>query len=156
MIYEKITNRRTIRKYTRKDVPEKVLLECVDAARLSPSGANRQPSKYDIINDLDLLKRVFSTLHWAGHLPDYQPSEEEMPRTYVVILLNKRIRTNPSHDAGIVAMSISMVAYDKGLSSCILGAVDKEKIRQILSIPVSLGIIPVVALGYPAENPVVD
>ena len=156
MIYEKITSRRTIRKYTRKDVPEKVLLKCVDAARLSPSGANRQPLKYVIVTDQGLLKEVFRTLSWAGYLPDYQPSEEEMPRAYIVILLDKSIRQNYGHDAGIAAMSISMVAFDEGLCSCILGAVNREKLRKILNIPDGLDVVLVVALGYPAENPVVD
>jgi len=156
MIYEKITNRRTIRKYTRKDVPEKVLLKCVDATRLSPSGANSQPLKYVIVTDQELLKEVFGTLSWAGYLPDYQPSEEEMPRAYVIILLDKNIRLNYGHDAGIAAMSISMVAFDEGLGSCILGAVNREKLRKILNIPDGLDVVLVVALGYPAENPVVD
>ncbi len=156
MIYEKITSRRTIRKYVQKDVPKEVLLKCVDAARLSPSGANRQPLKYIIVNDQKLLKKVFNTLSWAGYLPDYQPSQEEMPKAYVVILLDKNIRKDWGHDAGIAAMSISMVAYDEGLGSCILGAVNREKLREILNVPNSLDIILVVALGHPAENPVAD
>jgi len=156
MIYEKIKSRRTIRKYARKDVPEEVLLKCVDAARLSPSGANRQPLKYIIVNDQELLKEVFSTLSWAGYLPDYKPSEEEMPRAYIVILLDKSLRKNPNHDAGIAAMSVSIVAYDEGLGSCILGSVDREKLRKVLNVPDGLDIVLVVALGYPVENPVVD
>ena len=156
MIYEKIISRRTIRKYLQKEIPEEVLLKCVEAARLSPSGANLQPLKYVIVNNQKLLKEVFSTLSWAGYLPDYQPRDEEMPRAYIIILLDKKIRQNPGHDAGIASMSISMAAYDESLGSCILGAVDREKLRQALNIPDNLDIVLVVALGYPAENPVVD
>ncbi len=156
MIYERITSRRSIRKYAQKDVPREVLLRCVDAARLSPSGANRQPLKYVIVNDQTLIKEVFSTLKWAGYLPGYQPSEEEMPRAYIVMLLDRSIHESPSHDAGIAAMSISMVAYDEGLGSCILGAVDRERLRGILRVPDGLDIVVVVALGYPAESPVAD
>lgn len=156
MIYEKITSRRTIRKYLQKDVPNEVLTRCVDAARLSPSGANRQPLKYVIVEDKDILKDVFGTLSWAGYLPDYQPSEEEMPRAYIVMLLDTEIRKNSGHDAGIAAMSISMVAYDEGLGSCILGAVNRAKLREILNVPDQFDIVLVVALGYPAEDPAVD
>jgi len=156
MIYEKITSRRTIRKYLQKDVPKEVLTRCVDAARLSPSGANRQPLKYVIVEAKDILKEVFRTLSWAGYLPDYQPSEGEMPRAYIVILLDKEIRKNSGHDAGIASMSISIVAYDEGLGSCILGAVNRAKLRQILNIPNQFDIVLVVALGYPAEDPLVD
>ena len=156
MIYEKIVSRRTIRKYLQKEVPEEILKKCVDAARLSPSAMNLQPLKYIIVNDEKLLKPVFSTLRWAGYLPDYQPSEDEMPRAYIVILLDKNIREDPGHDAGIAAMSISMVAYDEGIGSCILGAVDRDRLREILRIPEHLEILLVVSLGYPAESPVVE
>lgn len=155
-VYDKIRSRRTIRKYLQKAVPEEVLLRCVDAARLSPSGANMQPLKYVIVNDQKLLTKVFSTLSWAGYLPDYQPRAEEMPRAYIIILLDEKISRTPNHDAGIAAMSISMVAYDEGLGSCILGAVDRAKLREIVKVPESLAIALVVALGYPAENPVVE
>jgi len=156
MIYEKIKSRRTIRKYMQKDVPQEALLRCVDAARLSPSGANRQPLKYIIVNDKELIKEVFGTLSWAKYLPDYQPSDLEMPRAYIVIVLDKSIFENAGHDAGIAAMSISMVACDEGLGSCILGSVNREKLKLILKVPDGLDIVLVVALGYPAENPIAD
>ena len=137
-----------------KAVPEEVLLKCVDAARLSPSGANLQPISYIIVNDQKLLKKVFDTLSWAGYLPNYQPNEKEVPRAYIVMLLDEKINLKSNHDAGLAAMSISMVAYDEGLGSCILGAVDRKKLKEILNVPESLAIALVVALGYPAENPV--
>jgi len=156
MVYEQIAARRTIRKYEQRNVPEEVLIRCVDAARLSPSAANLQPLKYVIINDEKLLKLVFGTLSWAGYLPNYQPSLEETPRAYIVMLLDKEIRKNAGEDAGIAAMSISMVAYDEGLGSCILGAVDRERLREVLSVPDELDIVLVVSLGYPAESPIAD
>jgi len=156
MIYEKITSRRTIRKYTQKPIPKEILVKCVDAARLSPSGANRQPLKYIIINDHKLTKQVFTTLKWAGYLPNYQPSENETPQAYIIITLDKNISETVGHDAGIAAMSISMVAYDHGLGSCIFGSANKEKLKETLKLPDNSDIILVIALGYPSENPIVD
>lgn len=154
MIYEKIVERRTVRKYTKGSVPKDVLEKCVDAARLSPSGMNRQPLKYIIVNDEKLLAKVFSTTSWAGYLPDYEPSEEEMPRAYIIVLLDKEMRKSCGHDAGIAVMSISMVAYEEGLGSCILGTIERAKLRSALKIPDNLEIVLAVALGYPAENPI--
>ena len=156
MIYDKIVERRTIRKYTKKAVPKDVLVNCIDAARLSPSGMNRQPLKYIVVNDEKLLAKVFSTTSWAGYLPDYGPNKEEMPQVYIIVLLDKEIRKNYGHDAGIAVMSISMVAYEEGLGSCILGAIDRPTLRKILNIPERLDIVLAVALGYPAEKPIVD
>ena len=154
-VYMKIKSRRTIRKYLQTAVPEEVLLKCVEAAIFSPSGGNLQPLRYVIINDAKLLNQVFSTLSWAVYLPDYGPTEEEMPRAYIVLLLDKNGRT-PTHDASIASMSISRVAYDEGLGSCILASVDRKKLRKVLNVPESLDVALVVALGYPAENPVVE
>jgi nitroreductase len=156
MIYEKMASRRTIRKYLQKDVPQEVLTKCVDAARLSPCAANLQPLRYVIINDKELRKDVFSTLKWAASVPEYRPNEKEMPAAYIVILLDKNIRKDVGHDAGIAAMSICMVASDAGLGSCILGSVDRERLREILNVPDNLDIIVVVSLGYAADKPVVD
>jgi nitroreductase len=155
IIYKKIRSRRTIRKYLQKAVPEEVLLKCVDAARLSPSGVNFQPLRYVIVNDQKLLKKIFATLSWAVYLPDYYPSEEEMPQAYIVLLSDKNGRT-PVHDASIASMSISMVAYDEGLGSCIMASIDRKKLSEVLDVPEGLTIELVVALGYPAENPVIE
>lgn len=156
MIYEKIVRRRTIRKFVKDSIPKNVLVRCVDAARLSPSGMNRQPLKFVLVDDGELVTDVFATTRWAGYLPDYEPNLEEMPRAYVLILLDTQIRQNPGHDAGIAAMSISMVAHDHGVGSCILGAIDRAELRRIFKIPPHLEIIVAVALGYPAEHPIAE
>lgn len=96
---------------------------------------------------------MFNTLRWTGYLPNYEPNEDEMPKAYIIILMDKNISKKPGHDAGIAAMSISMVAYDEGLGSCILGSVDRNKLREVLILPDELDIILVVSLGYTSENP---
>jgi nitroreductase len=156
LIYEKIISRRSIRKYKQKPIPEETLERCLDAARLSPSGANRQPLKYVIVNDGELLTKVFQATRWAGYLPEYGPSADEAPQAYFVILLDTNISKSPGHDAGIAAMSISMVAFDEGLGSCMLGSIDRVKLREVLKVPEHLQILFLVALGYPAEKPTVD
>jgi nitroreductase len=156
LIYEKIISRRTTRKFEQKQVPKEIIKRCVDAARLSPCGSNRQPLKYVIVNDEEQLKKVFKATRWAGSLPEYNPSENEAPKAYVAILLDKNIRERPGHDAGIAAMSISMVAFDEGVASCMLGGIDRVVLRKVLEVPEHLDILILVALGYTAEKQVVD
>jgi nitroreductase len=152
MIYESIINRRTIRKFTQQRIPSEVLKKCVDAARLSPSGMNRQPLKYIIVNDPKRLPSVFSTLTWARNIPGYKHTPEEVPTAYIVILLDTEIRKQAGSDPGIAAMSISMVAYEAGLGSCMLGSVDRLRLQENLMVPSHLQIVLVVALGYPREK----
>jgi nitroreductase len=152
MIYDSIVNRRTIRKFKQQPVPQEVLRKCVEAAGMSPSGGNSQPLKYIIVDDEKLLPGVFDTLAWARSIPGYKHAPNEVPAAYVVILLDSKIREQPGHDVGIAAMSISMVAYENGVASCMLGSVNREKLRKLLNIPEALQIPLVVALGYPLEK----
>ena len=48
----------------------KTLEELVDLARLSASGANRQPLKYLIYNTPEDCERIFPSLAWAGYLSE--------------------------------------------------------------------------------------
>ena len=166
MIYESIINRRTIRKFKQQTVPPELLRKCTDAARLSPSGSNHQDLKYLIINDEKLLPQVFSTVHWAFYasgsrgpytppnpIPGYKHAPDEVPKAYIVILLDKTIRKQPRGlEEGIAAMSISMVAYEEGVASCIMRAVEWPRLREILKLPDHLQPLLVIALGYPAEK----
>jgi len=147
-VYEAIKKRRSIRRYKDKQVPRSVLKKCVNAGRLSPSGANIQPLKF--ITVTKKLETVFEHTNWAGYL-DWNPSKEEMPRGYVAITKEKG--TGIETDAGIAAHSICLTALSEGLGSCILGALDKDELEEILPIPDDYELKLMVALGYPAESP---
>jgi nitroreductase len=136
LIYKKIISRRTTRKFEQKPVAKDL--------------------KYVIVNDEEQLNKVFKATRWAGSLPDYSPSDNEAPTAYVAILLDKNIRESPGHDAGIAAMSISMVAFDEGIASCMLGGIDRVVLRTVLKVPERLDVLLLVALGYAAEKQVVD
>lgn len=152
MIYESIIKRRTIRKFTQQPISPEILQKCVDAARLSPSGMNFQPLKYMVVTDSLLLPQVFSTLTWARNIPGYSHTSNEVPKAYIIILLDTTIRERAGNDPGIAAMSISMVAYEAGLGSCMLGSVDRPQLKNKLEIPDHLQVLLVIALGYPQEQ----
>ncbi|GAI87104.1 unnamed protein product [marine sediment metagenome] len=50
---EAIRKRRSIRKYKNDQIPEEIILELLDAARLAPSGCNAQPWRFRVIKDID-------------------------------------------------------------------------------------------------------
>jgi nitroreductase len=151
-------NRRTIRRFKNRRVPYSILESCVDAARMAPSGANMQPCEYLIIDDGELLPQIFSTLKWAGYIvPKGDPPPGEEPAAYIAILINRQKRPQGgNHDVGIAAAYISLAAFEKGLGSCLLGSIDRDRLRQILKVPDHCEIDLVVALGYPNESPIVE
>lgn len=152
--FDVIKKRRSIRKFTQEKVDKELLVKCVEAARLSPQGANKQPMKYCVVTDEELVKGIFPNTKWAGYLyPHYTPQEGEEPTAYIGLLIDESIKKEADVDAGIVGQSIILAAQALGLGSCWLGSINGEKIRKILNIPDSYKIHSIIALGHPQEEP---
>ncbi len=150
-VYDAILKRRTIRKFKNKKVPLFILKKCINAARMSASSSNLQPLEYVVVNDERLLNKVYEYLEWAVYIPGFDNSREK-PKAYIVILVNKNIRENADKDVGIAAENIALVAFESGLGSCMIGSIDRKKLRKVLNIPKYYEISLVMALGYPAEK----
>ena len=58
MVLEEIKNRRSVRSYQEREIPEEVLLRVLEAVRLAPSARNRQPWKFVIVQDKELIQEV--------------------------------------------------------------------------------------------------
>ncbi|MBF0103226.1 MAG: nitroreductase family protein [Desulfobacterales bacterium] len=148
-----IQNRSCRRFFEEVSIPRDTLEELVDLARLSPSAANMQPLKYIISNDELQNELIFPCLAWAAYLKDWSgPVQGERPSAYIVILGDQSISTNFWCDHGIACQSILLGAREKGFAGCIMGAINKDKLRESLHIPDYLTIMLVIALGKPKEH----
>lgn len=153
-----IKSRRTIRQFRQEEIPENILLELTDLGRLAPSAANLQPLEFLIVNEPEARKRVFPWLRWAAYInPAGNPQPGQEPAAYILILVNTRIRQNGyEYDVGAAAENIILGALSQGIGSCWLISIDRDRLRNILEIPDWYKIDSVLALGYPAESPVVE
>jgi nitroreductase len=158
MLKDLIRKNRSYRRfYQNVSVELQTLRELVDLARHSASGANRQPLKYILICDPEVSAKVFPHTRWAGYLKDWKgPEEGERPAAYIVILGDTEIAKSFGCDHGIAAQSIMLGATERGLGGCMLGALDKDGIRQALDIPERYEILLVLALGKPKETVVIE
>ncbi len=154
-VYEAAINRRTIRRFKQKPIPLEILKKLVNAGRLAPSSANLQPIEYIIIEEADLVERVFETLKWAGYIsPAGNPPPGERPVSYIVVLANnKKNSGNCERDAAAAIENILLVALEEGIGSCWIGAIDINKLTDILALPEHIKIDSVIALGYSNETP---
>jgi nitroreductase len=159
MFRELVLKNRSYRRF-REDRPISlsVLRDLAGLARLCPSGANLQPLKYVLVADKGVNARVFTCISWAGYLENWPgPVEGERPSAYVVILHDPAVKsTGPGHDAGIAAQTILLGAAEAGLGGCIIGAIDRQRLRDVLDIAERLEIVLVLALGEPAEKVVLE
>jgi nitroreductase len=149
------------RSYRRFDeshqVSHETLVELIGLARCTPSAANRQPLKYIPSADQQTNDRIFPCLGWAAYLKDWDgPAPGERPTAYIIILIDETITKDWWCDDGIAAQTILLGAVEKGLGGCMIGSINKERLRHALAIPEHLKIRLVVALGKPAEQVVLE
>lgn len=135
----------------------KTLESLVNYARLSASGANRQPLKYAIFSTPAECEKVFPYLSWAGYLTEWPgPDKGERPSSYIMILGDKSITEIFGTDFGIAAQSIMLGATEAGLGGCMIQSIKREELREELAIPENFEILLILALGKPVENVVID
>jgi nitroreductase len=157
-IKDLVTKTRTYRRFEEGYLIEYKTIEgLINLARLSASGANRQPLKFLICNTNVQCEKVFPTLSWAGYLTEWPgPEKGERPSAYIIILGDKHITDSFGIDHGIAAQSIMLGATEAGLGGCMISSVKKDDLIEQLGIPENFEILLVLALGKPVEKVVIE
>jgi nitroreductase len=158
MLQDLIRRNRSYRRFYQDEIIARdTLRDLVDLARLSASGANRQPLKYILSCTAEKNALIFPYLAWAGYLRDWGgPAEGERPSAYIVILGDTQIKRSFGADQGIAAQSILLGATEKGLGGCIVASIQREPLRRALDIDPRYEILLVLALGKPSETVVLE
>jgi nitroreductase len=141
-----IRKRRSIRKYSSEKISSEKLTNILEAARLAPSGSNRQGWKFLVVRDKEKKAKLAEACNkqlWIAEadavmvgcwLP--MPGIDEM-----------RLR----RDVTIAMEHIALAAVNEGLGACWVGAFDMEAVKSLLSIPQDVGINAIMPIGDPAE-----
>lgn len=147
---EAISKRESVRDYESTPVPEDKLLKVLEAARLAPSGANRQPWKFVIVRDdnrrQELAKASGGQQH-VGKAPVVIAAVATTPDNLMMCGV-------PGYavDLAIAVDHITLAAVDEGLGTCWIGAFSQEKAREALEIPESCRIVALLTLGFPKQT----
>ncbi len=159
MIKNLIKKNRSYRRFHQNHrVDVETLRELVDLARLSGSAANLQPLRYILACDPQINEQIFACLGWAGYFKNWSgPKEGEQPPAYIIILSDTaKANDYVGYDCGIASQSILLGAVEKGLAGCMLGSINRKKLKNILSIETQFKILLVIALGEPKEEVVIE
>lgn len=158
MLREWIKKNRSYRRFHEEErITKDTLVELVELARFSASGANLQPLKYKLSFEPEENARIFPHLAWAGYLKEWKgPEQGERPAGYIILLGDTKIAKNFGCDHGIAAQSILLGATEKGLGGCMIASVKKKELCEEMNLPSHLELLLVIALGKPKEEVVVD
>jgi len=142
-----ILSRRSIRKYENKEIPEEVLQQILEAGRQSPSAINRQPFRFVVVNDNEIMKNLCDNL--ITRFVKYAPVAIAGCADVKSLLTGKWAVI----DTTIAMQNIVIAAWTLGIGSCWIGACNEEKVKNLLKIPDKWKVVAIVTLGYPAEQP---
>lgn len=154
MLKELLTRSRSYRRFKQEPAPSLAVLQgLVEMARLAPSASNQQPLKYALVQEAKKREEVFSCLTWAGYLTDWPgPQAKEKPTAYIIILSDPHLSKSAEIDVGLAAQTMILAANEQGFGGCLLGSVDRPRLRKYLDLPEELEIHLVLALGTPGED----
>jgi nitroreductase len=157
-VHNLMAERRTIRRFKPGPVAREILEKLVNVGRLAPSAANVQPLEFIVVDEAGPKAEVFPCLKWAAYIaPAGDPKPGEEPAAYVVTLANTKLRDKMfEYDIGAAMENMILAALAEGVGSCWLLSIDRDRLRAALGVPEHYRVDSVLALGYPAEEPVAE
>ncbi len=155
-----VKKRRSIRKYQNRQIePEKTKL-CLEAARLAPSGQNKQPWRFTVINKPELLKEVTDAA-CSGIYGDSKFIKKapllisvSIKKDILVGKLGKAVQGvyYPLVDIGLASQNLVMQAEELGIGSCYIGWFNIKKTKKELKIKKDEKLVMLIAMGYPEKE----
>ncbi len=150
-ILDLMKKRYSVRSYKSDEVEEAKIKQVLEAARLAPTAANKQPFKLLLIKTEGIeeeLRRIYPA-NWftqppiiicACALPEQGWTRRD-GKNYTEV------------DATIVMDHLILAATSLGLGTCWIAAFDLEAAREVLNIPDDVLPLVFTPLGYPADEP---
>ena len=149
--YDVVRRRRSIRAYRDTPVEKEKLERVLDAARVAPTAANRQPIHFYVVREKETRRRLLEAY-----------SQEWFAGAPVIICACARPsqawsrmdgKSYADVDATIAMDHLILAATAEGLGTCWIGAFNPERLREVLDIPADLEPVALTPLGYPATKP---
>lgn len=152
-ILDIIKKRRSIRQYSQKEIPDKLLLELIEAAIWAPTGSNIQPWYFIIVKNKDVLNRIKA----------FSPGLLGNPPTIIVICSDRKRAFEKGGNLGrdelcimdisMAAQNLMLLATEKGIGTCPVKSFNKKAISRILELPDYISPDLIISVGYYTEEP---
>jgi nitroreductase len=147
---ELVKTRYSVRAYKSDPVEDEKLQQLLEAARLAPTAANRQPFQMIVIHTAgreEELKRIYSR-DWFVQAP--------LVICACGIPADNWVRMDGKNyndvDVAIAMDHLILAAADLGLGTCWIAAFDPDAARSALNLPSGVEPIAFTPLGYPADT----
>lgn len=160
--YELINTRESCRNFdSERKVSTELLKKCVEYAALAPSACNSQPWHFVAVNNPEIAAKVAESVQDNG----FNRFASDAPAFIVVCGkdatlaakfdgLIKDQNSFQQNDLGIAVSYLCLAATELGLSTCVMGWRNNQKVRTALGLSESKNIHCVIAVGYARDEKV--
>lgn len=150
--YEVIKTRRSIRSYKDTPIPEETLKRVIDAARIAPSGHNRQSWKFYVVNTEEKKTKIAEACAgrmWITEAPT------------VIVAVGWKFPYNRggyigemtfTMDVSIAFTQLILAARAEGLGTCWIGDFSNYKVKEALGLPEDEYVVALTPIGYPDKG----
>ncbi|MBT4752863.1 MAG: nitroreductase family protein [Candidatus Marinimicrobia bacterium] len=178
LFLDEIILRRTVRDFSNKPVPLKIIMNAVKAAASAPSGANKQPWHFVIVKDSAVKKEIRFAAEkeekefyehrapdtWLEDLNQFEtdwhkPFLELAPYLIVVFKKNydldeqvKRKNYYVNESVGIASGFLLVALHNAGLATLTHTPSPMGFLEKILDRPENEKAVLLIPVGYPAED----
>lgn len=151
---ELLMNRRSIRKYKKKEIEKEKVEYILKAALTSPSGRNVKPWELLVVTDKGILSKLGESRGEASK----QIAEAALG---IVVVADPSLTDIWIEDASIISTIIQVTAQSLELGSCWIQVRERKNsngdsieniVKNILKISTEFRIESMIAIGYPDEE----
>lgn len=153
-ILRAIKERRSIRDFQKKDIPEKIMNNLIDALRWAPSAGNIQARKFYFIKDKATKKKIASAALNQNFIAEAPLVIVGCTDSRISFTYRERgVFLYSIQDVACSIMGMMLLAHELGLGSTWVGAFYEEEVSRILDLPKTLRPVAIVPVGYPSKIP---
>ncbi len=147
-ILEIIKKRKARKAFSNKEVEEEKIRKLLEAFRWAPSSRNNQPWKIIVVNERNVLDKLFHAFS-----PGNQLWIANVPLFFVVVSKQdlddiKEQKEYYLFDCGLATENVLLTATSLGLASNPMIGWDENLVREVLQIPDNWKVVVLIALGY--------
>ena len=167
-----LSERRSIRKYTDEKLDVELVRELIKESTLAPNSGNRQPWRFSIVNDMDLMRRISdeskkNILAELAENPDSSRKQYEgglknpdfnvfYDAPCLVFIFGDKTHRSIYVDCALAASYFMLAAADRGLGTCWValgGEIRDPELLEIVGISEADAVVAPIILGRPAAIP---
>lgn len=153
-ILKAVKERRSIRDFQKKDIPEEIVDKLIDALIWAPSAGNLQARKFYFIKDARIKREIASAALNQNFISEAPLVIVGCTDSSISNRYGERGLTLYSiQDVAASIMGMMLVAYENGLGTVWVGAFREGEVSKALDLPRNLKPVAIVPVGYPSRIP---